>query len=124
MGLLKQMTKKFGIDPETCPNLEPWPLGDPPSTLETLLLSDDWCPVFRTFLQDSELKNGQERSEQSKKLLRAARIVFCDDASHEEGGGGFKETLAKISEEGKEGLEIVFQDFIKQIIKEEKVLNS
>ena len=120
-GLLKQMNKKLGIDPDSCPGQEPWPCGDPPSTLKTLLLSDDWYHVFLTFLQDTELRNDQEHSEQSKELLRAARIVFSDGASREKGRGGFKDILAKFCEQSKEGHDIILDSFHRYLNEEAKV---
>ena len=117
-GLLKQMTTKLGIDPNTCAGQELWPCGDPPSTLETLLLSDDWYPVFLTFLQDTELEVGQENSEQMKKLLRAARIVCSDGVSQEKGKGCFKEILADCQEDS----QVVLHNFLKYVEKRVSII--
>ena len=121
-GLLKQMTKKLHLDPANCPVQDPWPCEDPPSTLETLLLSEEWSPIFLNFLQNNrKLEEQSEQTEPSKNLLKAARIVFSDDASQEKGRSGFKEILAKLSDECKLGIDIIFYEFLKYVIDERKV---
>ena len=88
------------------------PDGDPPVTLEDILDSKEWYPVFYTFIKDCLEENAD--SEFNAKLMKACITIFDKDIL-EADKEGWTLLLVNMNKECKEALDGIVQDFPKHV---------
>ena len=102
-----------------CPGPTELPVGEPPKTLDSLLLSEDWYPVFLNFLRDGyQMAEDEEQAQAGLKLLRACQKMYPEDPKHSGTKEKRKEILKNIKKDCKDGLNNLVQDFLIFVNKE------
>ena len=121
-GLLRQMRSKLAVgslEELTAtgqPGGEQLPLGPPPDTLETLLVSDTWFPAFLAFLRESyQVVEDEEQAEPSIKLLRECEKMFSDGVVVPVTRAERRARLRGVREGCRPGLDQLVRDFTKHV---------